>query len=486
VTVHSFARASPEPAAAATRRYAIHAPFASGETATVHFGTLLGPAGFSRVVAIKRLHPHCAKDAELVALLLDEARLAARIRHPNVVSTLDVVTTDANVLIVTEYVRGESLANLLGVARARDMRVPAPIAASLIASLLYGLHAVHQACNERPDPRLYRDVSPANVLIDPDGAARWINVVRVRGGPTTRAGAQDGIDQFKRHADLVAGSVLFWECLTGRRLCLDGGMRAETIDPPSKYAPSLGAHADQVVLRGLARAPADGYATARAMALAIETTMPTAPAAQVGAWVEELAHDVIAQRTRQVAQIEGATSSGDAKESVYATARLPAPGVPHARAQRESGRNDDVPHARAERESGCNEDDADANRSPIPTDAAAKDARTRVVWPYRKIVCAAAAAVCLPLVLASVQRAPFKPRSSGVAPNGTGSNGPCAPTPSCAIERDPQFFLESAPAESILGQREMAPKAPPQATSAPHGAASARKPPRSIDKDEIL
>src|SRR5258708_27151632 len=98
--------------AQSVRRYALHAPFDSGGMATVHFGSLLGPAGFARVVAIKRLHPQYARDAEFVAMFLGEPRLAARLRHPNVVSTLDVVTTDRDVLVVMEYVNGESLASL--------------------------------------------------------------------------------------------------------------------------------------------------------------------------------------------------------------------------------------------------------------------------------------------------------------------------------------------------------------------------------------
>ena len=78
-------------------RYALHQEIAAGGMATVHLGRLLGPAGFSRTVAIKRLHAQFAKDPEFVSMFLDEARVAARIRHPNVVSTLDVVVTSVPV-----------------------------------------------------------------------------------------------------------------------------------------------------------------------------------------------------------------------------------------------------------------------------------------------------------------------------------------------------------------------------------------------------
>src|ERR1019366_1421259 len=99
-------------------RYALYGKIASGGMATVHFGRLLGAAGFARTVAVKRLHPHLADDPEFLATMIDEARLAARIHHPNVVPTLDVVADNGELLVVMEYVRGESLARLLRTSRA--------------------------------------------------------------------------------------------------------------------------------------------------------------------------------------------------------------------------------------------------------------------------------------------------------------------------------------------------------------------------------
>src|SRR6266699_3032514 len=109
-------------------RYALHGEIASGGMATVHFGRLLGPVGFSRTVAIKRLHPQFACDPEFVTMFLDEAHLAARIQHPNVVPTLDVVTTGDELFIVMEYVQGETLAVLEHTARERGTRIPVPVA----------------------------------------------------------------------------------------------------------------------------------------------------------------------------------------------------------------------------------------------------------------------------------------------------------------------------------------------------------------------
>ena len=94
-------------------RYVLYGEIASGGMATVHYGRLTGPAGFSRTVAIKRLHAQYAKDPEFAAMLLDEGRMAARIGHPNVVPTLDVIARDGELFLVMEYVHGESLARLV-------------------------------------------------------------------------------------------------------------------------------------------------------------------------------------------------------------------------------------------------------------------------------------------------------------------------------------------------------------------------------------
>jgi len=126
-------------------RYAIYDDIASGGMATVHLGRLIGPVGFSRTVAIKRLHPQFAKDPEFVSMFLDEARLAARVQHPNVVATIDVVATDGELFLIMDYVRGESLSKLLRTARKAGQRIPPRIAASIMCGFLHGLHAAHEA-----------------------------------------------------------------------------------------------------------------------------------------------------------------------------------------------------------------------------------------------------------------------------------------------------------------------------------------------------
>src|SRR5580693_9535062 len=105
-------------------RYVLYGAIASGGMATVHFGRLMGPAGFARPVAIKRLHAQFARDPEFVKMFLDEARLAARVAHPNVVQTLDLVEATDEVFLVMDCVRGLALSSLVRMMRTRRARIP--------------------------------------------------------------------------------------------------------------------------------------------------------------------------------------------------------------------------------------------------------------------------------------------------------------------------------------------------------------------------
>src|SRR5262245_29319765 len=126
-------------------RYAMFGPIASGGMSTVHYGMMRGPVGFSRTVAIKQLRQELAADPAIVTMLLDEARLSSRVRHPNVVSMLDVVAEDGDLFLVMDYVAGETLARLLSECKRRTLSVPPQLAAAIIAGALHGLHAAHTA-----------------------------------------------------------------------------------------------------------------------------------------------------------------------------------------------------------------------------------------------------------------------------------------------------------------------------------------------------
>ena len=320
-------------------RYALFGEIASGGMATVHFGRLLGPVGFARTVAIKRLHPQFAKDPEFVSMFLDEARLAARIRHPNVVPTLDVVATAGELFLVMEYVQGESLSRLLRAVKRRNERVPIPILVAIMAGVLHGLHAAHEAKNEQGEPLgiVHRDVSPHNVLVGTDGVARVLDfgVAKAAGRvQTTKEGQIKGKLAYmppeqlngmvSRKTDVYAASVVLWEALAGERL-FTGDNEGELLTkillgkvvPPSAIlgnrfpdiASELPKALDDATLRGIDRDPEKRFATAREMAIALQKAVPLAAPSDIGEWVESLAHDTLMERSGRIAEIENSSSS---------------------------------------------------------------------------------------------------------------------------------------------------------------------------------
>ena len=323
-----MAPSSPHSEVRIVGRYALYDEIASGGMATVHIGRLLGPVGFSRTVAIKRLHPQFAKEPDFVSMFLDEARLAARIRHPNVVGTLDVVALSGELFLVMEYVQGESLARLMRTMRERGAGVPVPIAAAIIVGVLEGLHAAHEATSDQGEPLgiVHRDVSPQNILVGTDGIARVVDfgVAKAAGRlQTTRDGQLKGklgymapeqiSGRATRATDVHAASVVLWEMLTARRLFHGenelqtySNILAGNIPRPSLYAPNVSPDLNRLVVRGLDPNPDARFPSAREMARALQRTTTVAPPSDVGDWVESIAGANIGSRARKIAAIESA------------------------------------------------------------------------------------------------------------------------------------------------------------------------------------
>ena len=315
---------SPHAHTPAAGRYLVRDEIASGGMATVHLGKMRGPFGFTCTVAIKRLHPLLARDPEFVAMFLDEARLASRVRHPNVVPVLDVFAEEGDLSLVMEYVEGESLAQLC---RAPAPEVPVPIAVAIAASILNGLHAAHEARDEQGAllGLVHRDVSPQNVIVGSDGVARLIDfgIAKAAGrSSASRNGQLKGKmayiapeqirgGEIDGRTDVYGASVLLWELLTGERLfegetegMIIGRVLDDVVPPPSSLRTGLPAALDEIVLRGLDRVQARRFDSARAMARALECSVRPASADEVGEWVHARAHAALAERRDKLARLE--------------------------------------------------------------------------------------------------------------------------------------------------------------------------------------
>jgi serine/threonine protein kinase len=309
------------------RSYAMHGAIAAGGMATVHVGRLLGPSGFVRRVAIKRLHPQLSTNEEMASMFAAEARLTARVVHANVVSVLDVVSADGELLLVMEYVHGESFSRLLAHARKTGEAVPVPIVAAVLADVLHGLHAAHEALGEDGAPMhiVHRDVSPQNMLVGSDGVARVVDfgIAKAMGQSTvTRDGPLRGKipymppEQLLRRAmdrrvDVYAAGVVLWEALAGRRLfdasddvTLFDKVLEEVVPPPSRFRPEISEALDAIAMRAIERDPDRRFPDARSMALAIEDAAPAASSSAVADWVKTRAAKSLAERQAKIDAME--------------------------------------------------------------------------------------------------------------------------------------------------------------------------------------
>jgi serine/threonine protein kinase len=289
-------------------RYTLLGELASGGMAKVYLGRQGGAAGFERIVAIKCCHEHLRDNQAFVEMFLDEARLAARIRHHNVVATLDV--SDGNPLyLVMEYVEGCSLQALRRAARDAGRRIPLDVALRIISDALAGLHAAHE-CRGPEGEHLglvHCDVSPQNILVGVDGSARITDfgIARatarmtledqsvVKGKPSYMAPEQLGSGEITRRVDVFSAGVVLWEMLTGRPLFRSAdewatmhAVLTRTVAAPSSVEASVPPALDAVLLRALERDPARRFASAGDFLAALERLpLPVATARRVSQYV---------------------------------------------------------------------------------------------------------------------------------------------------------------------------------------------------------
>lgn len=305
----------PHEAPVALGRYLRFEAFASGGMATVHFGLLLGPSGFTRPVAIKRLKSGEPTDVEAARLFREEANLAARIRHPNVVVPFDVVAEGGALHLVMDYVDGPALSQLL---EAQAGPVLPNLAAAVLLDVLQGLAAAHRAKDElgRPLGVVHRDVSPQNILAGADGVARLVDfgIAQAASAPGPAFGKLGYLspEQLRgapidARADLWAVAVVAWELFFGRRLFALAEPEAQVaailrgpIPWPSRLAPGLTAWLE----RGLARRPEDRFPDARSMAEALDRAIRRDTPARLQALVEAHAPRLIGARRARLASIE--------------------------------------------------------------------------------------------------------------------------------------------------------------------------------------
>jgi len=342
-------------------RYEVLGKLATGGMAEILLARLSGPADFVRAVVIKRILSQYASNESFVAMFLDEARIVAKIRHPNVVQVQELGQDEGGVFLVLEYVAGENLSSVLKRATAVGEKLEAALVAHVVAEACAGLHAAHELVTDdgRSENLVHRDVSPQNLFVAYDGHVKLLDfgvartneriartaVGDVKGKFEYMSPEQVNGGALDRRSDIFAMGIVLYELATGRRLfkrasharTLEAVVK-EPIVPPSRLVDGVPPSLEAVCMRALAKRPEDRYATAAEMRidlLEIARSLPSpteAIADRMHRWFPEriAEKDEMLTRLRHGDEI-ARVPPGEVEENV----RIPS--VPEARSPDDTG-----------------------------------------------------------------------------------------------------------------------------------------------------
>ncbi len=214
-------------------KYRLIAELGHGGMAEVFLAVVRGPAGFNKLMVIKQIRPQLAEDPEFLGMFLDEARLAARLSHPNVVQTNEVGHEVGRYFIAMEYLEGQPLNRVLHRFQ-RNGGLPLALHLRVISEVLSGLHHAHEIADYDGTPLgvVHRDVTPHNIFVTYDGQVKVVDfgiAKALNSSSETRTGVLKGKvaymapeqargERVDRRADLFSVGILLWEAATGKRM----------------------------------------------------------------------------------------------------------------------------------------------------------------------------------------------------------------------------------------------------------------------------
>ncbi len=261
--------------------------------AEVQLALQRGPAGFEKLVVVKLVHENLASQRDFVEMLLDEARVAALVKHPNVVDIYDLGEAEGRFFIAMEYLEGEPLLAVLRAGR-EGKRLDVMSTARLISDTAEGLDAAHELRSMAGDPLelVHHDVSLGNIVVLYNGQVKLVDfgVAKATQSVSSRARVQGKFSYMApeklrggagdRRSDIWSLGCVLWEALTLKRL-FKGGNDSDTmkqvlesiIPPPSKVNSVVLPEFDVVVMKALERDPEHRYATAKEMASDLEEVL---------------------------------------------------------------------------------------------------------------------------------------------------------------------------------------------------------------------
>jgi serine/threonine-protein kinase len=280
---------------------------------TVYLAVSRRPGGFVKLKVVKQLQPELARDPQFLRMFLEEARLAARLNHPNVVQTNEIGYDGAHHYIEMEYLEGQSYQVILRHSSAFG-GIELGHSLSIFSQALAGLHYAHELTDlgGKSLGLVHRDVSPHNIFVTYEGVVKVLDfgIAKAADSPDTRSGALKGKVGYMapeqasrgnvdRRADIFAVGVMLWQALAGRTLWSDLSeyeiflrLAAGEIPRPSEIEPSVDGELESICMRALSVKPEDRFGTAREMQTAIDDWQERRDqrknAASLGARVTEL------------------------------------------------------------------------------------------------------------------------------------------------------------------------------------------------------
>ena len=293
-TSRSEAPTKPEGGTTAFGKYQLFASLGRGGMADVFLSVARGQMGFNKLAVIKRLRPALAEEAAFRNMFLDEARLAARLGHPNIVHTYEVGEQAGVYFIAMEYLDGQSLNKVLKESVRRKERIDPTIAVRIVADALAGLGYAHDLrdYDGRPLSVIHRDVSPHNVFVTYDGHTKLVDFgiakaalssteteVGVLKGKVAYMSPEQAMGQpLDARADLFAMGIVLWELLAQQRLMTGESaantlhkLMSEPIPRLGEVVPYIDPSLDQIVARSLEKDPAHRFQSALEMRGALES-----------------------------------------------------------------------------------------------------------------------------------------------------------------------------------------------------------------------
>jgi eukaryotic-like serine/threonine-protein kinase len=278
-------------------RYQLLLPIARGGMGQVWAARRVGSRGAEALVAIKTLLPTHEDSEQLQAMLRSEARLASQIRHPNVAETLELGEHEGTFYLVMEWVEGEPLEQILRAARSMG-GIPIPVAVNLIVQGLRGLHAAHEAHDDKGQllGLVHRDISPQNLLVTYSGNVKLVDFGvakathrmsqptafgEVKGKFAYMAPEQVQGERLDARADVFAMGIVLYRITTGKHPFKSDNPAAtirnilsDGTTLPSELVPGYPPALEQVVLKALVRDRKERFASAREMMEALEASLP--------------------------------------------------------------------------------------------------------------------------------------------------------------------------------------------------------------------